>query len=77
MQARAELWLNRNHPTVLFKRPQDVVRACTISDVKDHPSFPSAGLVLYFSSRKTLLIPREPLRPPVGVNVPGSNAGWF
>src|SRR5215468_7002406 len=37
---------------------------------KDHPSFPSAITCCFFSSLKTLLMPREPIRAPLGVNVP-------
>src|SRR5262249_49659892 len=38
---------------------------------KDHPSFPRAITCCFFSSLKTLLMPREPIRASLGVNVPG------
>src|SRR5215813_10627834 len=44
---------------------------------KGHPSFPSAITCCFFSSLKTLLIPREPIRAPLGVNVPGSSLAGF
>src|SRR5215469_2521893 len=44
---------------------------------KDHPSFPSAITCCFFSSLKTLLMPREPIRAPFGVNVPGSAMAGF
>ena len=44
---------------------------------KDHPSFPSATTCCFFSSLKTLLIPREPIGAPLGVNVPGFCYGRF
>lgn len=37
----------------------------------------SAALWISFSSVKTLLIPREPIRAPLGVNVPGSSLAGF
>src|SRR5215469_9017174 len=37
---------------------------------KDHPSFPSAITCCFFSSLKTLLMPSEPIKAPLGVNVP-------
>jgi hypothetical protein len=37
---------------------------------KDHPSFPSAITCCFLSSLKTLLMPREPIRASLGVNVP-------
>src|SRR5262249_51629232 len=37
---------------------------------KDHPSFPRAITCCFFSSLKTLLMPREPIKAPLGVNVP-------
>ena len=36
---------------------------------KDHPSFPNAITCCFLSSLKTLLMPREPTKPPLGVNV--------
>src|SRR5215469_13656205 len=44
---------------------------------KGHPSFPSAITCCFFSSLKTLLIPREPIKAPLGVNVPGSSLAGF
>src|ERR1700687_585309 len=44
---------------------------------KGHPSFPSAMTCCFFSSLKTLLMPTEPIRAPVGVNVPGFTHGRF
>ena len=44
---------------------------------KDHPSFPSAITCCFFSSLKTLLMPREPISAPLGVNVPGFCYGRF
>ena len=44
---------------------------------KGHPSFPSAMTCCFFSSLKTLLMPREPIRTPIGVNVPGSSLAGF
>src|SRR5215469_5388481 len=44
---------------------------------KGHPSFPSAITCCFFSSLKTLLMPREPIRAPLGVNVPGSSLAGF
>src|SRR5262249_1809317 len=38
---------------------------------KDHPSFPRAITCCFFSSLKTLLMPREPIRASLGGNVPG------
>jgi hypothetical protein len=44
---------------------------------KVHPSFPSAMAMTccFFSSLKTLLMPKEPIRAPLGVNVPGPYYG--
>src|SRR5258706_9813015 len=50
--------------------------ACSICR-KDHPSFPSAMTCCFFSSLKTLLMPREPISAPFGVNVPGSAMAGF
>jgi hypothetical protein len=36
-----------------------------------HPSVPSVVTCCFFSSLKTSLIPKEPIRAPIGVNVPG------
>ena len=36
---------------------------------KDHPSFPNAITCCFLSSLKTLLMPREPTKAPLGVNV--------
>jgi hypothetical protein len=44
---------------------------------KDHPSFPSAITCCLCSSLKTLLMPREPIRAPIGVNVPSFCYGRF
>src|SRR5271166_6448274 len=44
---------------------------------KGHPSFPSAMTCCFFSSLKTLLMPTEPIRAPVGVNVPGLPMAGF
>src|SRR5271157_5200150 len=44
---------------------------------KDHPSFPSAMTCCFFSSLKTLLMPTEPIRASVGVNVPGLSMAGF
>src|SRR5262245_19130819 len=44
---------------------------------KGHPSFPSAMTCCFFSSLKTLLMPREPIRPPFGVYVPGLSLAGF
>src|SRR6516165_3535720 len=44
---------------------------------KDHPSFPSAITCCFFSSLKTLPMPREPTRASLGVNVPGSAMAGF
>src|SRR5215813_1058234 len=44
---------------------------------KGHPSFPNAITCCFFSSLKTLLMPREPIRAPLGVNVPGSAMAGF
>src|SRR5215472_7340558 len=44
---------------------------------KDHPSFPSAITCCFFSSLKTLLMPKEPIKAPLGVNVPGSAMAGF
>src|ERR1700740_3689940 len=44
---------------------------------KDHPSFPNATTCCFFSSLKTLLMPREPIRAPLGVNVPGFAMAGF
>src|SRR6516164_679864 len=44
---------------------------------KDHPSLPSAITCCFFSSLKTLLMPREPIRASPGVNVPGSAMAGF
>jgi len=44
---------------------------------KGHPSFPSAMTCCFFSSLKTLLMPTEPIRAPVGVNVPGFPMAGF
>src|SRR5215469_16594156 len=44
---------------------------------KDHPSFPSVITCCFFSSLKTLLMPREPIRAPFGVNVPSSAMAGF
>src|SRR5215468_467392 len=44
---------------------------------KDHPSFPNAITCCFFSSLKTLLMPREPIRAPLGVNVPGFAMAGF
>ncbi len=50
--------------------------ACSIRR-KGHPSFPSATTCCFFSSLKTLLMPREPINAPVGVNVPGFTMAGF
>jgi hypothetical protein len=42
-----------------------------------HPSFPSAMTCCFFSSLKTLLMPKEPIRAPLGVNVPGLPMAGF
>ena len=42
-----------------------------------HPSFPSAMTCCFFSSLKTLLMPKEPIRAPLGVNVPGLTMAGF
>jgi hypothetical protein len=44
---------------------------------KDHPSFPSAVTCCLCSSLKTLLMPSEPIRAPIGVNVPSFCYGRF
>src|SRR5207302_9772218 len=44
---------------------------------KGHPSFPSAMTCCFFSSLKTLLMPKEPIRAPLGVNVPGFPMAGF
>src|SRR5215469_14094197 len=44
---------------------------------KDHPSFPSAITCCFFSSLKTLLMLREPIRAPLAVNVPGFAMAGF
>src|SRR5712664_3540511 len=44
---------------------------------KGHPSFPSAMTCCFFSSLKTLLMPKEPIRAPLGVNVPGFTMAGF
>src|SRR5215469_2282236 len=44
---------------------------------KDHPSFPNAITCCFFSSLKTLLMSREPIRAPLGVNVPGFPIAGF
>src|SRR3974390_2922700 len=44
---------------------------------KDHPSFPSAITCCFLSLLKTLLMPREPIRAPSGVNVPGFPMAGF
>src|SRR5713226_2488221 len=44
---------------------------------KGHPSFPSAMTCCFFSSLKTLLMPTEPTRAPIGVNVPGFPMAGF
>ena len=44
---------------------------------KGHPSFPSAMTGCFFSSLKTLLMPKEPIRAPLGVNVPGLPMAGF
>jgi hypothetical protein len=44
---------------------------------KGHPSFPSAMTCCFFSSLKTLLMPTEPIRAPVGVNVQGLPMAGF
>src|SRR6202040_1605005 len=44
---------------------------------KGHPSFPSAMTCCFFSSLKTLLMPKEPIRAPLGVNVPGPTMAGF
>src|ERR1700751_3930941 len=44
---------------------------------KDHPSFPNAITCCFFSSLKTLLMPRAPIRAPIGVNVPGFAMAGF
>src|SRR5437773_4114180 len=44
---------------------------------KGHPSFPSAMTCCFFSSLKTLLMPKEPIRAPLGVNVPGLTMAGF
>src|ERR1700746_2560505 len=44
---------------------------------KGHPSFPSAMTCCFFSSLKTLLMPTEPIRALVGVNVPGLPMAGF
>src|SRR5215469_11736800 len=42
-----------------------------------HPSFPSAITCCFFSSLKTLLMPREPIKALLGVNVLGSALAGF
>ena len=44
---------------------------------KGHPSFPSAMTCCFFSSLKTLLMPKEPISAPLGVNVPGLPMAGF
>jgi hypothetical protein len=44
---------------------------------KHHASFPSPMTCCFLSSLKTLLMPTEPIRPLVGVNVPGFIVGGF
>ena len=44
---------------------------------KDHPSFPRAITCCFFSSLKTLLMSREPIRALLGVNVPGFPMAGF
>jgi hypothetical protein len=44
---------------------------------KGRPSFPSAMTCCFFSSLKTLLMPKEPMRTPLGVNVPGPTLAVF
>src|ERR1700745_1054766 len=44
---------------------------------KDHPSFPNAITCCFFFSLKTLLMPREPIRALLGVNVPGFAMAGF
>src|SRR4030095_4722748 len=44
---------------------------------KVHPSFPNAITCCFFSSLKTLLMPSEPIRAPLGVNVPGFAMAGF
>src|SRR5262249_22575082 len=64
------------HPphTAVFRYPLAVsLRTPVASSMrrKDHPSFPRAITCCFFSSLKTLLMPREPIRASLGVNVPG------
>src|SRR5262245_29188623 len=42
-----------------------------------HPSFPSAITCCFFSSLKTLLMPREPIKALLAVNVLGSALAGF
>ena len=44
---------------------------------RDHPSFPSAITCCFLSLLKTLLMPREPIKAPSGVNVPGFPMAGF
>ena len=44
---------------------------------KGHPSFPSAMTCCSFSSLKTLLMQKEPIRALFGVNVPGFSLAGF
>lgn len=43
----------------------------------DHPSFPSVMTCCFFRSLKTLLMPREPIRVLLRVNVLGFSCGRF
>ncbi len=42
-----------------------------------HQSFPSAMTCCFFSSLKTMPMPREPIDALLGVNGPGIIVGWF
>src|ERR1700722_10428572 len=56
---------------VAFKYPLAVsLRTPVASSMrrKDHPSFPSAITCCFFSSVKTLLMPKEPIRAPLAVS---------
>lgn len=62
----------RYAPAVSLRTPV----ACSMRR-KGHPSFPSAMTCCFFSSLKTLLMTTEPIRAPVGVDVPSFTHGRF
>src|SRR5215467_10274431 len=62
----------RKAPAVSRRTPV----ACSIRR-KGHPSFPSAITCYFRSSLKALLMSGEPIKAPLGVNVPSSTVGRF